>query len=261
MNDQSPVDLAGLFELSGRVAIVTGASSGIGDRFARVLAAAGVQVVAAARRLERLELLAASTPGVYAHACDVVDDGQCSSLVAATVERFGRVDILINNAGLSDAPDKAESQDPARFRAVIEVNLNAPFVLSGLCAQRMIAQGSGSIINITSVHGQVASAPNAQAGYVASKGGLANLTRELALQWASTGVRVNAIAPGYFETELTAEMFTAESNGLGWITRNTPMRRAGHLAELDGALIYLASDASSYMTGQTIVVDGGWTAR
>jgi NAD(P)-dependent dehydrogenase (short-subunit alcohol dehydrogenase family) len=125
----------------------------------------------------------------------------------------------------------------------------------------MLEAGRGSIINIASVHSQVGSSPNNQLAYVTSKHGLLGMTRDLGLQWAKRGVRVNAISPGYFETELTAEMFTSEESGLGWINRNTPMRRAGQVAELDGALLYLASDASSYMTGQTLVIDGGWTAR
>lgn len=257
----SSIDLANLWDLSGRVAIVTGASSGFGDRFARVLAAAGCQVVAAARRLDRLQALAREVDAVVPVRTDVAVDDDCRALVAGTLERFGRVDVLVNNAGLSDSPDRAESEDPKRFRDVIEVNLNAPFVLSSLVARSMIEAGrGGSIINITSVHARVGSAPNTQAAYVASKGGLENLTRELALQWARYDIRVNALAPGYFETELTAEMIGSES-GLRWIERNTPLRRPGAPHELDGALLYLASDASSYVTGQVVAVEGGWLAR
>ena len=257
----SSIDVTNLWDLSDRVAIVTGASSGFGDRFSRVLAAAGCRVVAAARRFERLESLAAEVPEVVPVRADVAVDDDCRALVQAALDRFGRVDVLVNNAGLSDAPDRAEDEDPERFRQVVAVNLTAPFVLSALVAKPMIAAGrGGSIINITSVHGQVGASPNHQAAYVASKGGLDNLTRELALQWARHRIRVNAIAPGYFETELTAEMFNAES-GVSWIERNTPMRRAGAVHELDGALLFLASDASSYMTGQTVAVEGGWLAR
>lgn len=239
---------------------MTGASSGFGDRFARVLAAAGCGVVACARRLERLEALAAEVPGVVPVRADVSVDEECRAVVDTALHRFGKIDVLVNNAGLTD-PVKAEDEEPARFRGVIDVNLNAPFVLSTLVAPAMIEAGHGSIINVTSVHGQVGSAPNNQAGYVASKGGLNNLTRELALQWARHNVRVNALAPGYFETELTAPMFAGDQSGLGWITRNTPLRRAGSAGELDGALLFLASDASSYVTGHVLVVDGGWTAR
>jgi NAD(P)-dependent dehydrogenase (short-subunit alcohol dehydrogenase family) len=250
-----------LFDLEGRVAIVTGASSGFGDRFSRVLCAAGAKVVAVARRAERLEALAAEADGVVPLAGDVSDDDLCRRAVDLALERFGRLDVVVNNAGVSDAPVRAEDEDPAAFRAVIEVNLNACFVLSSLAARPMLEAGRGSIINIASVHGQVGSSPNNQLAYVTSKHGLVGMTRDLGLQWAKRGVRVNAISPGYFETELTSEMFTSEEAGLGWITRNTPMRRAGQVAELDGALLYLASDASSYMTGQVLVLDGGWTAR
>lgn len=254
------IDLSSMWDLTGRVAIVTGASSGFGDRFVRVLKAAGAEVVAAARRLERLEALAAEVPGVLPVVCDVADDDACRSLVQATLDRFGQVDILVNNAGLSDAPWKAEEEPPDVYRQVIEVNLNACFVLASLCAPNMLERGRGSVINIGSAHSFVGSSPNNQLAYVVSKHGVVGLTRELALQWAKRGVRVNAIGPGYFETELTQEMFAGES-GMGWITRNTPMRRAGELAELDGVLLFLASDASSYVTGQIIAVDGGWTSR
>jgi hypothetical protein len=250
-----------LFGLGGRVAIVTGASSGFGARFCRVLAANGAQVVAAARRLDRLEALAAEVPGLVAVRCDVASDEDCAALVAAAQDRFGRVDVLVNNAGISDAPDRAEAPDLARYRAVVEVNLNACFVLSSLVAPGMLDRQDGSIVNIGSVHSTVGSAPNTQVAYVVSKHGVVGLTRELALQWARRGVRVNCLCPGYFETELTAEMFEAEDQGLGWITRNTPMRRAGNEGELDGALLYLASPASRYCTGQVLTVDGGWTAR
>jgi NAD(P)-dependent dehydrogenase (short-subunit alcohol dehydrogenase family) len=255
------IELNRLLDLSGRVAIVTGASSGFGARFARVLAAAGASVVAAARREERLSALADEVPAVVPVRCDVADDESCRALVATTRERFGRIDVLVNNAGASDAPERVEAEDPARYRSVMDVNINACFVLCSLVGPSMIEQRSGSVINIGSVHGQVGSSPNNQAAYVVSKHAVVGLTRELALQWARHNIRVNCIAPGYFETELTATMFEAEEQGLGWITRNTPMRRAGQEGELDGVLLYLASDASTYCTGQVICVDGGWTAR
>lgn len=250
---------AELFSLDGKVAIVTGASSGIGARIARLFAANGATVVIAARRLDRLERLAAEHTNVVAMACDVGDDAACEALVAAVVEQFGTVDVLVNNAGLSDS-QPAIDEPMADFRRVMDINLNACFLLSKLVAHPMLDQGSGSIVNIASVHGLVGSAPNNQAAYSASKAGLVNLTRELALQWVRHGIRVNAVAPGYFETELTEEMIAAES-GAAWIKRNTPMRRPGRLAELDGPMLLLASDAGSYITGQTIAVDGGWTAR
>ncbi len=249
-------------DLSGKVAIVTGASSGFGDRFTRTLAGHGATVVAAARRIDRLEVLAADVDRVHAVRCDVGNDDELAGLVERAND-LGSVDIVVNNAGISDAPEKAESQDPASFRHVIDVNLNACFVLASKAAAAMIQAGTcGSIINIASVHGFVGSAPNTQAAYVASKGGLVNLTRELSLQWARYNINVNAIAPGYFATELT-EGLLAEGNESGqtWVSRNTPMRRPGELHELDGPLLLLASEAGSYITGHTLAVDGGWLAR
>ncbi len=250
------------FRLDGLVAIVTGASSGIGHRFSRVLAAQGATVIAAARRADRLDELAAADEQIHAATCDVSDDDQLTALVDRAVAEFGRVDIVVNNAGTTDAVTPAEHQDPAQFRHVVEVNMNACFVLAAAAARQMIVQESGgSIINISSVHGLVAAAPNAQAAYAASKGGLVNLTRELAAQWARHRIRVNAIAPGYFETELTEAMFVGEDSGLRYIRRNTLLGRPGELEELDGTLLLLASGAGTYITGQTLAVDGGWTAR
>lgn len=247
------------FGLEDKVAIVTGASSGFGAHFSKLLAANGATVVAAARRRERLEELSAESSSIHPFSCDVSSDEDCAELVNSTVEQFGGVHILINNAGLGD-PGPAIDESMEEFRYTVEVNLNACFLLSKLAAVSMKEQAWGSIVNIASVHGLVSSAPNNQAGYAASKGGLVNLTRELAVQWVRHGIRVNAIAPGYFETELTAGMI-ADEGGSQWITRNTPMRRPGLLEELDGPLLLLASDAGSYITGQTIAVDGGWTAR
>jgi NAD(P)-dependent dehydrogenase (short-subunit alcohol dehydrogenase family) len=249
-----------LFRLDGKVAIVTGASSGLGDRFTRTLAAAGASVVAAARRLDRLEALAADLASVTPVQTDVTSDADCAALVTSTEERFGRIDILVNNAGIADGGERAEAEDPALFRDVLAVNLTAVFVLCRLVGAHMIEQGSGSIVNISSVHGLVASTPNKQLAYDTSKGGVTLLTKELACQWARKGVRVNALAPGYIETELTGPMF-ADPDGKAWIERETPLGRPGEAHELDGALLLLASEAGSYMTGHTLCVDGGWTAR
>jgi len=250
------------FRLDGRVAIVTGASSGIGHRFAQVLAEQGATVLAAARRLDRLEDLAATSDRIHAAACDVADDAQLVALVDRAVAELGGVDVVVNNAGTTDAVTPAEHEDPAEFRRVVDVNMNACFVLAAAAARQMIVQErGGSIVNVASVHGLVAAAPNAQAAYAASKGGLVNLTRELAAQWAKHRIRVNSLAPGYFETELTAAMFVGEDAGLRYIRRGTLLGRPGELHELDGPLLLLASDAGSYLTGQTIAVDGGWTAR
>jgi NAD(P)-dependent dehydrogenase (short-subunit alcohol dehydrogenase family) len=248
------------FRLDGRVAMVTGASAGLGERFARVLAGAGAWVVLVARRRDRLEQLAGELDGSLPVVADLARPAEREAAVAAALGRYGQVDVLVNNAGISDGPQPAEAEDPADFDAAVKVNLGAAFHLSRLVAPGMIERGRGSIVNITSVHGLVASSPNRQAGYVASKSGLVGLTRELACQWAAHGVRVNALAPGYFDTDLTGEMIASES-GRRWIERNTPMRRVGAPHELDGALLFLAGDASSFVTGQTLAVDGGWTAR
>ena len=180
-----------------------------------------------------------------------------------TLERFGRIDILVNNAGISDGGVRAEIEDPALFRRVLDVNLTAAFVLCRLVGPHMLERGSGSIVNISSVHGLVASTPNRQLAYDASKGGLTLLTRELACQWARNGVRVNALAPGYFHSELT-DPLVADPKGQAWIESETPMGRMGEAHELDGALLLLASEAGSYLTRPHLVrrrrLDGPLTA-
>lgn len=247
------------FLLEG-VAVVTGASSGIGSHVTRLLARRGLTVVAAARRLERLHELANETAGIVPFRCDVASDAGLAQLVDAAA-RVGPLRVLVNNAGISDGPTTAIGQDPATFRRVIEVNLNALFVLSSMVAQSMVEAGvGGSIVNVASIHGLVASAPNCQAAYVASKAGVIGLTKELAAQWGRHGIRVNAIAPGYFQTELTSEMLATDS-GKRYVERGALLRRVGELRELDGPVLLLASEAGSYITGETIAVDGGWTAR
>ena len=180
--------------LSDRVAIVTGASSGLGAHFASVLAAAGARVVAAARRLERLEELAGAGSAIYPVRCDVTDDEDRAHLVATALDRFGHIDVCVNNAGMSSGGPERQSTLDA-FQAVMRLNVDAVFALSQAVAEPMRAQGSGSVINISSMFGFVASAPVPDAGYVASKSAVNGLTRELAAQWARDGVRVNAIAP------------------------------------------------------------------
>jgi len=252
-------DITELFRLDNRVAIVTGASSGLGDRFARVLHAAGATVVVAARRADRLQALTDDLLGALAVTCDVANDDDLSRLVDQTIDAHGRIDVLVNNAGMG-TPMPAEDEPMDFFRQVVDVNLNGLFALSQLVGRHMIAQRSGSIVNIASILGLVASAPIKQASYTASKGAVVNLTRELAVQWARKGVRVNAIAPGWFPSEMTVEMFE-EGPSADYLKRNAPMGRGGEPHELDGALLFLAGDASSYVTGQILAVDGGWVAR
>jgi NAD(P)-dependent dehydrogenase (short-subunit alcohol dehydrogenase family) len=180
-------------------------------------------------------------------------------VVADAIALDGHLDVLVNNAGIG-APVAAEDEPIDGFRQVVDVNLNGLFLLSQLAGRHMIERRSGTIVNLASVLGQVASAPIKQASYCATKGAVVNLTRELAVQWARKGVRVNALAPGWFPSEMTELMFTDEGANQ-YMQRNCPMARAGEVHELDSALLFLASDASSYMTGQTLTVDGGWVAR
>lgn len=246
------------FRLDGRVVLITGTSSGIGVRFARILHAAGAQVVMAARRRDRLDALAAELPGSVAVQADVSEPAECARLVDDVAARFGRVDVLVNNAG-TVANFRPEDEPYDEWRRVMAVNLDAAFVLSQACANASMFASGGVIVNVASMLGLISSGRLTQASYSASKGGLVNLTRELACLWARRGVRVNALCPGFFESELTNDLIEDEG-GSKWLRSQTPMGRVGAEGELDGALLFLCSDASSYMTGQALVVDGGWSA-
>jgi NAD(P)-dependent dehydrogenase (short-subunit alcohol dehydrogenase family) len=250
------------FRLDGRVAVLTGASVGLGVSMARGLAGAGARLVLAARRKAQLEGLAAELEAagveVLAAPCDVSRESDVDAMVGAALERFGTIDILVNNAGITEVI-RAEEEPLATFERVVAVNLTGAFLCSQRCGRVMLRAGRGAIVNVSSILGMVGSGQVPQASYAASKGGLVNLTRELAAQWARNGIRVNALAPAWFGSEMTGEMFQSERS-LRWIRNKTPMGRPGADGELVGPLLFLVSDAASYVTGHTLMVDGGWTA-
>ncbi|SQD95928.1 MULTISPECIES: SDR family NAD(P)-dependent oxidoreductase [unclassified Parafrankia] len=243
------------FRLDGRVAIVTGASSGIGVGFARGLAQAGADVTLGARRTDRLAATAALVEAegrrAVAVGTDVADPESCRNLVTAAMDTFGRVDILVNNAGIGSA-HPALRETPEQFRSVIDVNLNGCYWMAQAAAAVM--RPGSSIINISSVLG-LTTAGLPQAAYSASKAALLGLTRDLAQQWTGRrGIRVNALAPGFFESEMTDQYRP------GYLESQSARILAGRFGdpeELTAALIFLASDAGGYVTGQTLVVDGG----
>ncbi len=247
------------FDVSGRTAIITGASSGLGRRFAEVLHDAGANVVIAARRIEKLHELASHLPRSRAVGCDVTRHDDRVALVAEAREAFGSIDILVNNAGVSGPVVPSEVQAWEQWENTLAVNLSGLFGITQLVARHMLDQGKGSIINVASIFGLVGSAPVLDSAYVAAKGAVVNLTRGLGAEWADRGVRVNAIAPGWFPSEMTDHMVDNERSQR-YIARSCPMGRMGHEDELDGALLFFASDASSFCTGQTLAIDGGWTA-
>jgi NAD(P)-dependent dehydrogenase (short-subunit alcohol dehydrogenase family) len=244
-----------MFRLDGKVAIVTGASSGLGVAFARGLAEAGADVVLGARRADRLEETKAMVESLgrraVAVATDVAQPADCDRLVAAAVEQLGGVDILVNNAGIGTAVP-AVRETPEQFRSVIDVNLNGCYWMAQSFA-RASTRG-GSIVNISSVIA-LTTAGLPQAAYSASKAGLIGLTRDLAQQWTTRkGIRVNGIAPGFFESEMTARYDPAYFE---LMSPRVVSGRLGDAAELAATLVWLVSDAAGYVTGQTIAVDGG----
>jgi NAD(P)-dependent dehydrogenase (short-subunit alcohol dehydrogenase family) len=259
MTNSLAFDPTSQFRVDGKIAIVTGASSGLVALFALVLQAAGATVVLTARRLDRLETLSAELPGSLPVQCDVADETQRISLINTVMQTYGRIDILVNNAGITHkVPIETETID--QFREVMEVNTTAVWHLCKLAGESMVANKSGSIVNVASILGMIAGTPVKQANYAASKGAVIAMSREIAVQWARKGVRVNSLCPGWFVSEMTAGMDTDEGSQK-FVMQNSPIPRMGAEHELDGALLFMASDASSFMTGQTIVVDGGWTAR
>jgi len=251
------VPLADLFRLDGRVALVTGASSGLGVFFAEALAEAGADVVVGARRVDRLEETKAKIEALGRRAVavqtDVTRPEDCTAMVAAAMDQLGRVDVLVNNAGIGTAVP-ATKETPEQFSSVVEINLHGTYWMAQAAARVM--QPGSSIVNISSVLG-LTTAGLPQAAYSASKAAVIGLTRDLAQQWTGRkGIRVNALAPGWFESEMT------DSYQPGYIEQalqRVPMGRIGDPRELAATLVWLAGPASGYVTGQTIPVDGGVT--
>ena len=253
--------LGELFDIKGNVAIVTGASSGLGVIFAETLAEAGANLALCARRIEKVEELAKRLEKDYgiktlSMKVDVNDENLVREFVEATYKKFGRIDILVNNAGIADvAPSLQVAKE--NFVNVINTNLVSVFIVAREVAKYMEKAKYGKIINIASIYGQNGDIFPV-ASYYASKGGVINLTRALAVEWADKGIYVNAIAPGFFPSEMTKGIFEDEE-AMKHIITKTPLKRTGSPEDLKGVLLLLASHASDYITGQTIFVDGGWT--
>jgi gluconate 5-dehydrogenase len=252
--------LHSLFDLSGKVALVTGGSRGLGEEIAEGLGEAGASLVLVARREQwltpALERFRGRGFRCEAAVCDVSEEQAAAGAVRKTLELYGQIDILVNNAGLTwGAP--AEQMALKNWQAVLDVNLTGAFLFSQAAGREMIARGRGAILNVASIAGLRAMPEGIDsAGYVAAKGGLISLTRELAAKWAKHGIRVNAIAPGFFPSRMTEKVLERLQPAL---ERRIPMGRVGRPGELKGVAVFLASEASAYITGQTIVVDGGAT--
>ncbi|MDR1625213.1 MAG: SDR family oxidoreductase [Spirochaetia bacterium] len=251
-----------MFDLKGKIALVTGASSGLGVQFAKALAGQGADLAILARRQEKLDAVKKTIEGMGARClalkCDVLKNEDIKAAVAKAKEHYGRIDILVNNAGTARSKP-AESQSDEDWGAVIGTNLNSVYFVAREVGRVMIEQKYGKIVNIGSIHSSVAMASSSLNAYCASKGGVLMLTKALATEWAKYGITVNAIGPAYFPSEMT-DAVMGNPNFLNTVKTYCPMGRPGREGELDGALIYFASDASSYTTGQLLSVDGGWTA-
>ncbi len=243
--------------LDGRVALVTGAGQGIGREVARILAGAGAQVVVADRNRDTGAAAADELGGAFVE-LDVTESVAVRSAVDSIVAEHGRIDILVNNAGIvRNSP--AESTSDEDWRDVFRVNVDGLFWCCREVGRAMLEAGRGSIVNIASMSGLVVNRPQPQAAYNASKAAVVMLTKSLAAEWASRGVRVNAIAPGYVATELTLKGMSNPEWREAWL-HSTPMGRVAQPSEIAPAALYLASDASSFVTGSVLVIDGGYTA-
>ena len=250
-----------LFDLKGKVALVTGASSGLGVQFAKALANQGADIAITARRADKLEQVRKEIESMgvkcFVTTCDVGKTGDIVSMVAKVKAHYGKIDILINNAGIGKAIP-AVTQTDEDWLSTININLNAVYYVAREVGKVMVDQKYGKIINIGSLHSTVAMAGSPLTAYCTSKGGVEMLTKALANEWASYNITVNAIGPAYFPSEMTAAVVEDEQF-LAAVKLYCPMGRVGKAGELDGAIVYFASDASSYTTGQLLTIDGGWT--
>ena len=251
-----------LFDLTGKVAVVTGAGRGIGRGIAEALAGFGAAVVLAGRTGAVLEEAAGAIRAAGGRAAvQVADVSQEASVLAlrdAALAAFGQIDVLVNNAGINPIWRTIEKTSLADWQAILDVNLTGTFLCCKYLGAAMAERGSGSVVNISSVAGHVGLTRSTP--YCASKGGVELLSKALAIEWAARGVRVNCLTPGYVDTDLTSGLLHHETLGKPFLD-HTPMGRFGQTRDMMGAAVFLASDASSYMTGQSLVVDGGWTAH
>lgn len=252
-----------MFDLTGKIALVTGASSGLGVQFAKALAKAGADLAILARRREKLEAVKKEIEDefgvkVFVETCDALSIPDIRSSVQKIHKHYGRIDILVNNAGVATS-EKSHKHSDEEWQKVIDTNLNAVFYFAREVGSIMLQQKYGKIINLGSIHSRVAMPGMPIAAYATSKGGVFMMTKALAAEWAKDGITVNAIGPSYFKSEMTKGVFE-NPNLVKGIESLCPMGRAGNPGELDGAIIYFASDASSYTTGQLLNIDGGWTA-
>lgn len=251
-----------MFDLKNRIAVVTGASSGLGVQFAHALADQGATVALIARRKDRLDAQVAEfeKQGKKALAvqCDVTDTNQIKNAVATIINEYGKIDILVNNAGKGGETPSVDEPDEI-WQSIVNLNLTSIFTCCREFGKEMLKKGYGRIINISSMYGFVGNMINPAPAYHATKGGVTNLTRALGAEWATKGVTVNALAPGFFASELT-DKFIDTPEFQAAVKAYCPMGRVGKPKELNAALIYLASDEASYTTGSIVYVDGGWTA-
>jgi gluconate 5-dehydrogenase len=253
--------MSNLFNLSGKVAVVTGASSGLGVQFAKALAREGANLAIVARRVEKLESVKAEIESLGVQCisvpCDVSNVEDIKTAVAKIKDHYGTIDILVNNAGIG-LVGPAESQSDDIWETMMKVNLNGVYYFAREVGKIMIEKKYGKIINVGSIHSTVAMLGSPITAYCTTKGGVLMLTKSLANEWAKHNITVNAIGPAYFPSEMT-EAVLADNSFSQAVNAYCPMGRTGRDGELDGAIVYFASDASSYTTGQILTIDGGWT--